>query len=83
MSIFTATGYQIFVKMLTGKTITMEVHSKDQIANVKAEIHCKEGIPLHQQILIFKTQQLENERKKLSVYNIKEHSTIYLVLRGK
>jgi ubiquitin len=31
---------QIFVKTLTGKTITLEVEPSDTIENVKAKIHC-------------------------------------------
>ena len=72
--------FPIYVKTLAGKTITLSVQSNFSIKLIKKLIEYKEGIPPDQQRLIFAGQQLLDECT-IGVYNIKNESTIHLVLR--
>ena len=63
-----------------GDTITLDVDPSDTIASVKVKIQTKEGIPADHQRLVFAGKQLEDSRT-LSSYNIRNFSTVDLILR--
>ena len=54
---------QIFVKELTGKTLTLEVKSSDSVATLKAKIEVETGIPAAQQRLLYAGKQLQEYKE--------------------
>lgn len=70
----------VYIKTMTGSTIPIEIDEDDSIEILKEKIEKKEGIPPDQQRLVFSGKQLDNT-KTISDYQIKEDSTLNLVLR--
>lgn len=71
---------RIYVKTLTGKTVTVDVNPNATIHSVKEKIFEKEGMPPDQQQLIFSGMTLSDDRI-LSTYNIQRESTIHLIFK--
>jgi len=72
---------QIFVKTLTGKTITLQVESSDNVKEVKAKLEDKEGIPSCQQTLLNGNKILEGDNKPISSYGVSNEATLQMLLR--
>ncbi|GES83305.1 hypothetical protein GLOIN_2v1836722 [Rhizophagus clarus] len=72
----------VFIKSLTGKTITVNVNFNETIDQLKTKIQATEGIPPNQQRLIFSGQVVKDD-STLTDCNIQCESTLYLLrIRG-
>ena len=74
------TGILLFVKTLSGRTVTLTVHPNDKIRDLKQQILSKEGIPLSHQCLVAAGKHLDNDLD-VSSCKIQNHSVLHLVLR--
>jgi len=70
----------IFIKTLSGKTITFDVEPTESIRALKAKIKEKENVPIDLQRLVFAGKDLEDD-KDLKAYNVGKESIIHLVLK--
>lgn len=70
---------QIFIKMLSGQKIALDVEPSDTLENLKSKIQDKEGILSEHQWLIFGGNHIEEDGKSLADYNICAESVIHLV----
>lgn len=73
--------FEIFVKTLTGKIITIEVSAEESIISLKKKVQEKEGIPPDQQALHYAGKELNEDNKDLKDYSIKKEATLHLILR--
>ena len=71
-------GMCIFVKTLSGGCITLEEDAEEEI---KWKIKDKEGIPIHEQRLVYAGKQLDDDQKLLSINLQRDSSTFHLVVR--
>ena len=70
----------LFIKTLTGKTITIHISPLAKIGELELAIQDKEGIPPDQQRIVFNGIQLD-ERKPINSYNINTEDSLHLILR--
>ncbi|KAA6379107.1 MAG: putative Ubiquitin [Streblomastix strix] len=72
--------FEIFVKTLTGKTLTLQVRQTDTVLQVKQKIQELERVPPCQQRLVFARREMEDDQS-LQDYNVQRDATMHLVMR--
>ena len=70
----------LYVKLLTGKTVTIVAEPSDTILTIKERIRDKDGTPIDQQWLVHLGKKLENSRT-IADYNIQNESKLFLCLK--
>ena len=70
---------QIFVRNLSGKTITLEVDNSDTVESTKCKIEDKDGLPVNRQCLVYGGREMQND-KRLVEYHVRRASTLHLYL---
>ena len=71
---------QITIRMLSGRTFTLDVGATDTVNEVKAKISENEGIPISQQQLVLGDMQLVDDDMMIWNYGIEDKCTLSLVL---
>lgn len=72
-------GPKIFIKTLTGQSLTLKFDPNKTVAQVKEVIQDQEGVPARQQCLIFGGEKMNNDRY-LADYNVNVNCTLRLVI---
>lgn len=70
---------QIYIKTLTGRTVSLIVEDTETIKMVKEKLKEKDGVPVEEQRLVFNSQELEDS-KTLRHYGIMREATLHVVI---
>ena len=71
----------VYIKTLSGQTISVKVTPQDTVRDVKQKIFEQEGIPVDKQRMIFVGEQL-NDDDRLLDHRIEHESAVHLVFRS-
>ncbi len=73
---------QIYIKTLTGRTVSLIVEEGETIKIVKEKLKEKDGVPVEEQRLVFNSQELE-DGKTLQYYGINREATLHVVINAR